>query len=353
MKHNFYAGPSIIDESVLKSAGSLVRKTDEYLSILEISHRSKRFGELMEETLFLAKSVLRLSDEFDVIYLHGGGRQQFYQIPFNLSGLFKTSYYIDSGSWAMQAYQEALHFGKAEILASSKGNGYRSLPSFEMMEDSSYYYMVTNNTIFGTQFNNISKLNAPLVGDMSSDLFSREIEFNLFDLFFSATQKNAGTAGGCLVYIKRGLLKKDIGSIPKMIDYRTHINKKSLYNTPPVFSVLMTNLTLKWIVQQGGVSHLEKRNKEKASLLYGEIDRNAVFTGYAEKEHRSDMNVVFNGLSNELEERFISYAEKSGIVGIHGHWSIGGFRASLYNALPIDSVKVLIDVMQEFERTQA
>lgn len=352
MEHNFYAGPSIINESVLENAGLFIEKNDKQLSILEISHRSKRFGEIMEETLFLAKSILSLNDEFDVIYLHGGGRQQFYQIPFNLSELLKTSYYIDSGSWANQAYLEALHFGKAEILASSSENGYKSIPNFELRNDASYYYIVTNNTIFGTQFSEIPEFNAPLVADMSSDLFSRSLSFDSFDLFFSATQKNAGTAGGCLVYLKKGLLKKETGSLPRMIDYRTHIHKKSLYNTPPVFSVLMTNLTLKWIEQQGGISNLETRNEKKANLVYAEIDRNSIFVAYAKKEDRSSMNVVFNCISEELECKFIRFAEKNGIIGINGHWSIGGFRASLYNALPIESVLALIEVMQEFERTQ-
>lgn len=352
MFYNFYAGPSIVDSSIIYSAIQLIDKTEANLSILEVSHRSKRFGDLLEETLYLAKSVLSIHDEFDVIYLHGGGRQQFYQIPFNLGDSLKTSYYIDSGSWANQAYQESLYFSKSEILCSSRENGYKWLPTFNNVENASYYYIVTNNTIYGTQFKEFPNANAPLVADMSSDLFSRKVNFNLFDLFFAATQKNAGTAGGCLVYIKKGLLRKDAGSIPTMIDYRTHITKKSLYNTPPVFSVLMTNLTLKWIMKNGGVTNLECNNKKKADVLYDEIDRNSLFKGYARHSDRSNMNIVFNGLTNSVEKKFLEYAKQSGIVGIEGHWSIGGFRASSYNALSLESIKVLTEVMQEFERTK-
>lgn len=352
MEHNFYAGPSILDNRILKDASLYIQKNDKRLSILEISHRSKRFGELMEETLFLAKSILRLDDEFDVIYLQGGGRQQFYQIPFNLADSLKTSYYVDSGSWANQAFNESLHFGSSKILCSSKESNYVHLPPLKNKEDASYYYMVTNNTIYGTQFKQFPNANAPLIADMSSDLFSREIDFNVFDLFFAATQKNAGTSGGCLVYIKKGLLKKKLGSIPTMVDYRTHITKKSLYNTPPVFSILMTNLTFKWILDNGGIACFEKKNKEMAELLYNEIDRNSLFNGHAKQTDRSDMNIVFNGQNKFIEQKFLEYSKQSGITGIEGHWSIGGFRASSYNALPLESINVLIEVMQEFERTK-
>ena len=351
MIHNFYAGPSVIDHSVLNEAIDQITPGDNQLSLLEISHRSKRFGEVMEETIALAKELLQLEQDFEVIFLQGGGRQQFFQIPFNLSKVFYTACYVDTGSWANQAFQEAQHFGNASIIASSKENGYRSIPEVnDLPEKSSYLYVCSNNTIYGTQFREFPDVQAPLIADMSSDLFSQELNFNQFDLFYAATQKNVGTAGACLVAVRNSILKKKQGSIPKMIDYRTHINKKSLYNTPPVFAILMSLLTLRWIKEQGGIAYFDQYNREKSAILYEEINRNDLFTAYAEPEFRSNMNVVFNGNDETTEERFLTYAEKQGIVGIKGHRSIGGFRASMYNALRKESVQVLADVMKEFER---
>lgn len=353
MIHNFYAGPSIIDQSVLSETIQEIRSADDRLSLLEISHRTKRFGDVMEETIALAKELLALADDFEVIFLQGGGRQQFYQIPFNLSKVFHTAYYVDTGSWANQALKEAGFFGQTATLASSKENGYRHIPKITgEPEKASYVYVCSNNTIYGTQFQQFPKVNAPLIADMSSDLFSRKTDFNQFGLYYAATQKNVGTAGACLVAVRKSILQKEIGSLPSMIDYRTHIEKKSLYNTPPVFAIVMALLTLRWIKEKGGISYFDQYNREKSQLLYDEIDRNELFTAYADKKDRSNMNVVFNAIDEQTEARFLAYAEENKIVGIKGHRSLGGFRASMYNALPKESVKALVDVMKEFERVK-
>ena len=354
MLHNFYAGPSIINPEVMQNAIEELQQGENKLSILEVSHRSKRFGAIMEETVSLAKELLGLSNEFEVIFLQGGGRQQFYQIPFNLSKVFHTAQYAVTGTWAQGAYEEAKHFGDANVWCSSEENQFRSLPAYPAnAEKSSYYYLCTNNTIYGTQFKDMPNVNAPLIADMSSDLFGIERDFNQFDLFYAATQKNVGTAGACMVALKPSILEKEYGSIPEMIDYRTHIKKQSLYNTPPVFAIVMSLFTLRWIKEQGGIAHFDAVNKQKAETLYSEIDRNELFVGYADKKDRSLVNVVFNAISNELEQRFLTYAEEQGMIGIKGHRSIGGFRASMYNALPLSSAKALADCMKEFERTQA
>ena len=352
MIHNFYAGPSIIDQSVLNEAIAEIQPHPNQLSLLEISHRSKRFGDVMEETISLAKELMNLEEDFEVIFLQGGGRQQFFQIPFNLSKVFHTACYVDSGTWAHQAFQEACHFGTAKIIASSKENGYRSIPTIgELPEKTSYVYICSNNTIYGTQYHKFPTVNAPLVADMSSDLFSKSVNFNQFDLVYAATQKNVGTAGACLVAVRKSILQKEVGSIPTMIDYRTHINKQSLYNTPPVFAILLSLLTLRWIKAKGGVTYFDSYNQEKASILYDEIERNHLFTAYANKADRSNMNVVFTARDTPTANRFLEFAQQNNIVGIKGHRSIGGFRASMYNALPKESVQVLADVMKEFERS--
>ena len=353
MKHNFYAGPSIIDKEVINRAIQEIDPNGDQLSLLEVSHRSKRFGDIMEETVSLAKDLLGLAKEFEVIFVQGGGRQQFFQIPFNLSRVFHPSYYLISGKWAQDAYLEAGHFGAAEVLASSADDQFRHLPTISQEpEKASYIYLCSNNTIYGTQFHQMPETNAPLVADMSSDLFSRNLDFNQFGLFYAATQKNAGTAGACLVAVRKSILQKEEGSLPTMIDYRTHIKKESLYNTPPVFAILMSLLTLRWIKEKGGISYFDKYNKEKAGLLYDEIDRNELFTPYAKREDRSNMNAVFNALNDEVEKEFSEFALKNDVIGINGHRSIGGFRASMYNALPKESVQVLVDIMKEFERVK-
>jgi len=353
MIHNFYAGPSIISAALLEEAATQIISRDELLSVIEISHRSKRFGDIVDELHHLTRELLALNDDHEVCYLQGGGRQQFFQIPQNFSQVFKTNYYVDTGNWANGAMKEARFFGNTEELASSKENGYRHIPNWkDDPEDAAYIYTCTNNTIYGTQFFETPKTNSHLVADMSSDLFGISRDFNAYGLFYAATQKNAGTAGACLVVVDKKMFNKPEGSVPTMIDYRTHINKKSLYNTPPVFAFVMSLLVLKWIKEKGGITYFDAANREKASLLYGELERNELFEPYANKEDRSVMNAVFTAKNEQIEKHFLDRAAKENIVGIKGHRNIGGFRASMYNALPIESVQVLVDVMQEFERTQ-
>ncbi len=351
MIYNFYAGPSIIDQSVTQKASQSILTQDELLSIIEISHRSKRFGDLMDELRHTARELMNLNHDFEILFLHGGGRQQFFQIPFNLSEVFKTNYYVDTGNWAHSAMVESEFFGPTKAIASSKDDGYKHIPSFELQDDdAAYVYICTNNTIYGTQYWEIPKTKTPLVADMSSDIFGRSLDFNQFDLFFAATQKNAGTAGACMVCIKPELLKKPENSLPLMVDYRTHINAKSLFNTPPVFANVMSLYVMQWIKEQGGIKHFDTVNHEKAKLLYDELDRNPLFEAYANKKDRSIMNVVFTTMNDQIEQRFLEYTKQEGFVGLNGHRSIGGFRASLYNALPISHVEALVSCMQEFEQ---
>lgn len=351
MIYNFYAGPSIIDADVLARGANNILHRDDLLSIIEISHRSKRFGDLMEELTDTARRLMDLHDDFEILFLHGGGRMQFMQIPYNLSEVFQTNYYADSGSWTHYALKESTFFGGTKAICSSREEGYKHIATWdEEPEDAAYIYLCTNNTIYGTQYWHIPETKAPLIADMSSDLFGRSLDFNQFDLFYAATQKNAGTAGASIVCIKPEILKKKPGSIPAMMDYRTHINAKSLYNTPPVFANVMSLYVMQWIEQQGGIDYFDRLNHEKAELLYEELDRNALFTPYANKKDRSIMNVVFTAVDKKIEQRFKDTLDNNGFVGLNGHRSIGGFRASMYNALPKSHVEALVSCMQEFER---
>jgi len=352
-KHNFYAGPSIIAASVLEQASQAVMDyKGSGLSLLEYSHRSDEFGEIISEAIQLVKQIGQLDDDFEVLFLQGGGRQQFFQVPYNLASTNLNAAYIDTGSWAAQALKEAAHFGNTAVVASSKNNDYKSIPNnIDSIENPAYLHLTTNNTIYGTQFHQIPKFNAPIVADMSSDIFCRPLDYNKFGLVYSAAQKNAGTAGATVVIVRKSILKKEVGSIPTMIDYRTHIQKKSLYNTPPSFAIYMSLLVLRWIVAEGGLAHFGLLNQKKADVIYQEIDRNSLFRGHAEKADRSIMNAVFTLVSdnNELESRFLQRCAEAGIVGIKGHSSVGGFRASMYNALPLKSVQVLVETMKSLE----
>lgn len=351
--NNFYAGPSMLPHQVLEEASEAIRRRDDLLSIIEISHRSKRFDDVVDELYQLTRELLQLSDKQKICFLQGGARQQFYQIPFNFSEMFKTNYYVDTGTWTNQAIKEGKFFGPTEIIASSKDQGYKHIPKINpKQEKGNFVYTCTNNTVYGTQFFETPETTAPLIADMSSDLFGIERDFTKYDLFYSATQKNAGTAGACLVVINEELFSKDEGSLPTMLDYRTHIKKKSLYNTPPVFAFVMSLLVFRWIKEKGGIAYFDKKNREKANLIYTELERNSLFEVYADKEHRSIMNAVFTGINQEVEDRFLPYAEENDIIGIKGHRIIGGFRASMYNALTLDNVKALVECMQEFERTE-
>lgn len=351
MKHNFFPGPNIIESSVLEAVFARVQSSEQSISVLEKSHREPDMAAVIAEATSLTKELLGLNDEFEVLFLHGGSRLQFLQIPYNLSQVFKTAYFVETGIWATQARREASFFCDAKILASSEEDGFCSLPtSAGLPEDICYLHMVSNNTVYGTQFKEFPTIEQPLVVDVTSDLFTRTIDYNQFDLFFASTQKNIGTAGACMVCLKPSILKKDQASIPMMMDYRTHIEKKSLYNTPPVFALVTLLETLKWIKKSGGVAYFEEQSQKKASLIYDEIDRNELFLPYANKENRSLINATFTGINKEIEREFLDFAKQNDIEGIKGYRTVGGFRASMYNALSLDSVRVLVNVMQEFER---
>ena len=351
-KHNFYAGPAILPREVLKKAGEAINEFDGMgLSLIEISHRSKQFVAAMDRACALVKEMYSLSDEHEVIFLQGGASTQFYMTPFNLLNRNESCAYLDTGSWASKAIKEAQIFGNVHVVGSSKNQNYNYIPKgYDIPSDSKYFHFTSNNTIYGTQIHKFPKAPGWLVADMSSDIFCKSIDANQFDLIYAGAQKNLGPAGTTLVIVKKKILGNVDHQIPTMIDYRTHINKESMFNTPPVFAVYVCLLTLEWIIEQGGLSVIEQRNLNKSNKLYNEIDRNALFNGTAAIEDRSIMNVTFVSEKPELEAEFMSLAAEAGIVGIKGHRSVGGFRASIYNAMPEEGVDCLIDIMKEFEK---
>lgn len=355
MKHNFGAGPCILPQEVFKQASQAVLDfNDTGLSILEISHRAPEFVAVMDEAISLVKELLNVPAGYSVIFLQGGASTQFAMVPYNLLPEGKKASYLDTGVWSKKAIAEAKLFGEVDVVASSKDKNYTYIPKeFKVDSDSVYFHFTSNNTIFGTEFTQYPKTNVPIVCDMSSDIFSREINVADFDLIYAGAQKNVGPAGATLVIVKDELLGKTGRTIPSMLDYQKHIEAESMYNTPPVFSVFVSMLNLRWLKSKGGVAEIAKENVAKAKALYDEIDRNPLFKGTTAKEDRSNMSVCFVMENPELEKPFLKYAEEKGCIGIKGHRSVGGFRASLYNALPITSVHVLVDAMQEFAEKHA
>ncbi|MGM0635862.1 MAG: 3-phosphoserine/phosphohydroxythreonine transaminase [Bacteroidota bacterium] len=350
-KHNFSAGPCILPESVFQKASEAVLDLDNSgLSVLEISHRSDAFVEIMETARSLALQHLGLSNKtYEALFLQGGASMQFLMTAYNL--LEKKAAYLDTGTWSTKAIKEAQLFGEVEIVASSKDQNYQYIPkNFHIPNAVDYVHCTSNNTIFGTQLKEFPKTNSPLVCDMSSDIFSRQLDFSQFDLIYAGAQKNIGPAGATLVIIKKEILGKVSRQIPSMLNYTTLIEKKSMFNTPPVFSVYVSFLTLKWLEEQGGIPAIEKQNQKKAQSLYEEIDRNSLFTGVANKEDRSMMNVTFKITDQNQQEKFDELWKTAGINGLNGHRSVGGYRASLYNALPQKSVDLLIELMKELEQ---
>lgn len=345
-KINFFAGPSILDKSILNKAINLI-SNNKKLSLLEISHRSKPITELFEETRILVKEMMKLDDDKEILFLHGGASMQFAMIPMNIQTK-KTAGFINTGIWTTKAIKESQKIRKTKIIASSEDNGFNNIPKgFEIDENLAYLHLASNNTIFGTQFNSFPKTTVPLVVDMSSDILSRKINFNKFDLIFAGFQKNLGTAGGSLVIVNKNLIDCNEETTPSMLNYNVHINEKSMFNTPPVFTVLMANLSLKWIKEQGGLSEIEKNNNAKANLLYNEIDTNSYFTNSVKKEDRSLMNICFDAIDQQVEYKFLNLCKEKGIAGIKGHRVKGGFRASLYNTTSIKSVQYLVDIMRK------
>jgi len=349
--HNFNAGPSILPKSVFEEAARAVLDFNNTgLSILELGHRTSIFQEVMDEARALVKELMLLDDDHEVLFLHGGASTQFMQVPINLLDDRDTAAYTDTGVWSTKAIKEAKLFGKVEVVCSSKESNFNFIPKdFAVPNDCRYLHLTTNNTIYGTQWQNIPKTSNSLVADMSSDILSRVLDFNSFDLIYAGAQKNMGAAGVNLVVINKNILGKVKRTIPTILDYRNHIKEGSMLNTPPVFAVYVCMLTLRWLKAQGGVAAIEKINNEKAALLYKAIDESPLFAGTVNKEDRSKMNVCFVMNEPAQEEAFLKFTKEHGIVGIKGHRLVGGFRASLYNALPLSSVEVLAKLVKDFE----
>ncbi|MDN4754745.1 3-phosphoserine/phosphohydroxythreonine transaminase [Porphyromonadaceae bacterium W3.11] len=350
-KHNFYAGPSILNEGVIKETAKAVENfAGTGLSILEISHRSKEFVAVMDETRALFKELLDIPETHDVVFVGGGASLQFYVAPLNL--LKTKAAYLDTGAWANKAIKEAKRVGEVEVIGSSKEDTYSYIPEYTVPSDVDYFHYTSNNTIYGTEIRKDPEVSVPLVCDMSSDIFSRPIDISKYDLIYGGAQKNLAPAGVTFAIVRKDALGKVDRDLPTMLDYRTHINKESMFNTPPVLPVYSALQTLKWYKELGGVKAMEKKNIEKAGLLYDAIDSSKLFRGTAREQDRSLMNICFvmKDEYKELEKEFLDFATSKGMMGLKGHRSVGGFRASTYNALPIESVKALIDVMKEFER---
>ncbi|NNM23400.1 MAG: 3-phosphoserine/phosphohydroxythreonine transaminase [Flavobacteriaceae bacterium] len=352
-KHNFSAGPCVLPQSVLEKAAAAVTNFNGLdLSLIEISHRSKDVVEVMNTARELALEHLGLQNKgYQALFLQGGASLEFLMVAYNL--LDKKAAYLNTGTWATKAIKEAKMFGELVEVASSKDKNFNYIPkNYTIPEDADYYHCTTNNTIFGTQINEIPETTVPIASDMSSDIFSRMIDYSKFDLIYAGAQKNMGPAGTTLVVVKEDMLGKVEREIPSMLDYRVHIGKDSMFNTPPVFAVYVSMLTLQWLKDLGGVSAIEKINEAKATLLYSEIDINPLFKGFVENpKDRSKMNATFNLTDESVKERFDALCKQAGVHGINGHRSVGGYRASMYNALPLESVEVLVEVMSELERT--
>ena len=350
--HNFNAGPSILPKIVFEeAAASVLNYNNSGLSILELGHRTPTFVAVMDEARALLKELMNLDSDHEVLFLHGGASTQFMQVPMNLLDDKETAAYADTGVWSSKAIKEARLFGKAEIVCSGKENNYTQLPKdFAVPNDAKYFHITTNNTIYGSQWQKIPSTSNILVADMSSDILSRRMDFNSFGLIYAGAQKNIGAAGVNVVVVNKNILGKIKRAIPTIMDYRNHIKEGSMLNTPPVFAVFVCLLTLRWLKTQGGVAAIEKINEAKATMLYNEIDNNPLFKGTIAAADRSKMNVCFVMNNPALEDSFLNFAKQNSIVGIKGHRLSGGFRASLYNALPLSSVEVLVNVMQEFTK---
>ncbi len=350
-KHNFYAGPSILSDYTLENTADAIRNfAGTGLSIMEISHRSKEFVAVMDEAQSLFKELLHIPDGYSVLFLGGGASTQFAMIPFNL--LNKKAAYLNTGAWSKKAIKEAQLFGEVDIIASSEDKNFSYIPkNYKIPEDADYFHITTNNTIYGTEIH--EDINSPvlLVADMSSDIFSRPVDVSKYAIIYGGAQKNLAPAGVTFVIVRNNILGKVDRKIPTMLNYQTHIDKGSMFNTPPVLPVFAALQTLKWLKNKGGVEEMNKINIKKAGMLYDEIDRNKLFKGTVNKDDRSIMNVCFvmNDGYQEKEKAFLDFATERGMIGIKGHRSVGGFRASLYNALPIESVEALIQAMQDFE----
>jgi phosphoserine aminotransferase len=351
-KHNFYAGPSILPDSAIEETINALKDfAGSGVSLASISHRTKEFDAVINEAMDLFKELLNIPEGYSVLFLQGGASTQFAMVPYNL--LKNKAVYVNTGRWSKNAVAEAKPFGEVIEI---KGDDWFSIPKdFEVPKDADYIHITTNNTVMGTQYKTDKDYGIPTVADMSSDIFSRPVDVSKYGLIYGGAQKNLAPAGLTFVVVREDLLGKADRQIPTMLDYRTHINKNSMFNTPPVIPIFTALQTMKWIKAEGGVEGMQKRNAEKSDLLYSEIDRNPLFKGTVAKEDRSVMNVCFvmEEKYKELEADFVSYCTSKGMLGIKGHRSVGGFRASMYNALPIESVQVMVDAMKDFENKYA
>ena len=351
--HNFNSGPSILPKEVFEKASQAILDfNNSGLSILEIGHRTTLFQEVMDEARSLVGELMNLDNDHEVLFLHGGATTQFMQVPMNMLNENDIASYTETGTWGNKAIKEAKLFAHVEIAGSSKDTNYTTVPKdLSVSPTAAYLHITTNETIAGTQWHNIPyDCGVPLVADMSSDILSRVIDFNKFDIIYAGAQKNMGAAGVNLVVINKNVLGKVNKPIPTILDYRVHIKEGSMLNTPPVFAVYVALLTLRWLKEQGGVPDLEKRNIEKAKLFYNTLDDLALFRGVVAKDDRSLMNATFVIDNPVLEKEFLELCKAEGMIGVKGHRSVGGFRVSMYNALPIESVMAITDLMKDFAR---
>lgn len=349
-KHNFNSGPSILPQQVLEQASQAILNFNNIgLSILEIGHRTSWFVDVIEEAKSLVKELMELGDEHEVLFLHGGATTQFMQIPMNLLDTGHTAAYCDNGIWGSKAIKEASIWGNPIVVASSKDKNHTYIPKdFKVPSDAAYLHITTNNTVEGTQWHTTPKVDVPLIADMSSDIFSRPMNFKQFGLIYAGAQKNMGAAGVNLVVIRKDILGKIKRPIPPIMDYQKHIEAGSLLNTPPVFAVYVAMLTLKWIKQEGGLVEMEKRSIEKSTLLYSAIDSSPIFKSFIAKEDRSNMNAVFFIEDEALQNKFLDLCKENGMIGVKGYRTVGGLRISMYNALAVESVLAFTDLMNDF-----
>ena len=351
-KHNFSAGPAILPQEVIQGAAEAVLELDDIgLSLIEISHRSNEFKAIMEEACDLALQILGLEGKgYKAMYLQGGASMQFLMTAYNM--LESKAGYVNSGTWSTKAIKEAKILGDVIELASSKDKNFNYIPKgYDIPNDLDYLHITSNNTIFGTQYKNLPETSVPLVADMSSDIFSRPLDYSKFDLFYAGAQKNMGPSGVTLVIIKETAFNKVTRSIPSMLNYEIQANAGSMFNTPPVFPVYTVLLNLRWILKNGGLKGIGIQNEKKAAMIYDEIDRNTLFEGFANLDDRSAMNATFNLVDDSSAEIFDTIWKNAKISGLKGHRSVGGYRASIYNALSMESIQTLVDCMKEFERT--
>ena len=354
-KHNFNAGPSVLaDEVIEKAAQAVLDFNGSGLSILSISHRTKDFDAVMAEADALFRELLHIPDNYKIIYLGGGASTYFYQIPANFLG--KKAGYVNTGVWSKKAIKEAKRYGEVEVLATSEDRNFTYIPKgFAIPEDLDYLHITSNNTIYGTEYHEDLSSPVPLIADMSSDILSRPVDVTKYAMIYGGAQKNLAPAGVAFAIIREDMLDRIVRDLPTMVSYRTHVENNSMFNTPPVFPIYVLMATLRWLKSIGGVEEIYRRNLAKAKLLYDEIDRNPLFRGTVEKEDRSLMNICFvmTEGNEELAPEFMEFAKSRDIVGIKGHRLVGGFRASCYNALSIESVQVLVDCMREFAEKHA